>query len=49
MRAIAHASGGVFIDVPAHSSVSEMEEQLNAAFSQIAAKVPSAQLMYEED
>jgi Flp pilus assembly protein TadG/Mg-chelatase subunit ChlD len=48
MKAIAFASGGVFIDVPAHSTVSEMEEQLNAAFSQIAAKVPSAQLLYEE-
>jgi Flp pilus assembly protein TadG/Mg-chelatase subunit ChlD len=48
MKAIAFASGGVFIDVPAHSTVSEMEEQLNAAFSQIAAKVPAAQLLYED-
>jgi len=48
MKAIAFAGGGVFIDVPAHSTVEEMEEQLNAAFSQIAAKVPAAQLLYDE-
>jgi len=49
MEAIAFAGGGVFIDVPVHSTVEEIEEQLSAAFSQIAAKVPAAQLMYEED
>jgi hypothetical protein len=48
MEAIAFAGGGVFIDVPAHSSVEEVEEQLSAAFSQIAAKVPPAQLLYED-
>jgi Flp pilus assembly protein TadG/Mg-chelatase subunit ChlD len=48
MRAIAYASGGVFIDVPAHSTIEEMTEQLNAAFSQIAAQVPPAQLLYDE-
>jgi hypothetical protein len=48
MRAIAFASGGVFIDVPPHSSVEEVEDQLSAAFSQIAAKVPPAQLLYDE-
>jgi hypothetical protein len=48
MEAIAFAAGGVFIDVPAHSTIEEMQEQLNAAFSQIAAKVPPAQLMYED-
>jgi hypothetical protein len=48
LRAIAFAGGGVFVDVPAHSSISEMEEQLSAAFSQIAAKVPPAQLLYED-
>jgi hypothetical protein len=48
MRAIAFAGGGVFIDVPVHTSVSEVEEQLLAAFSQIAAKVPAAQLLYED-
>lgn len=48
MRAIAFASGGVFVNVPVHSTVDEVEQQLSAAFSQIAAKVPSAQLMYDE-
>jgi Flp pilus assembly protein TadG len=48
LEAIAFAGGGVFIDVPPHTSISEMEEQLNAAFSQIAAKVPAAQLLYED-
>jgi Mg-chelatase subunit ChlD len=48
LAAIAFAGGGVFIDVPAHTSISDMEEQLSAAFSQIAAKVPSAQLLYED-
>ncbi len=47
MKAIAFAGGGVFIDVPVHSSAQEIEEQLSAAFSQIAAKVPAAQLLYE--
>ncbi len=48
MRAIAFAADGVFVDVPVHTSVEEVEENLSAAFSQIAAKVPSAQLMYED-
>jgi Flp pilus assembly protein TadG len=48
MKAIAFAGGGVFIDVPAHSSIEDMEEQLGAAFSLIAAKVPAAQLLYED-
>lgn len=49
MEAIAFAGGGVFIDVPVHSTVEEVEEQLSSAFSQIAAKVPAAQLMYEDE
>jgi len=48
LKAIAFAGGGVFVDVPPHSTISEMEEQLGAAFSQIAAKVPAAQLLYED-
>lgn len=48
IRAIAFAGGGVFIDVPPHTSIADMEEQLSAAFSQIAAKVPPAQLLYED-
>lgn len=48
MEAIAFAAGGVFIDVPGGTSVEEMEEQLLAAYAQIAAKVPAAQLMYDD-
>lgn len=48
MRAIAFASGGVFADVPGGSTVAEMESQLLEAFSQIAAKVPPPQLVYED-
>ena len=47
LEAIAKASGGVFIDVPGGSTVEEVEAQLSSAFSQIAAKVPAAQLLYE--
>jgi hypothetical protein len=48
MEAIAFAGGGVFMDVPGGTTVAEMEEQLSAAFSMVAAKVPAAQLMYED-
>jgi hypothetical protein len=48
MKAIAFAGGGVYISVPGGSSVEEMEDQLLDAFSQIGAKVPPAQLVYEE-
>jgi hypothetical protein len=48
MEAIAFAGGGVFMDVPGGSTVEEMEEALLAVFSQVAAKVPSAQLQYED-
>lgn len=48
MKAIAFAGGGVYIGVPGGSSVEEMEAQLLNAFSQIGAKVPPAQLVYEE-
>jgi hypothetical protein len=47
MKAIAFAGGGTFISVPGGTSVEEMEQQLLAAFSQIAAKVPPAQLLNE--
>jgi Flp pilus assembly protein TadG/Mg-chelatase subunit ChlD len=47
MKAIAFAGGGICINVPGGSSVEEMEEQLLSAFSQIGAKVPPAQLVYE--
>lgn len=47
MRAIAFAGGGVYISVPGGSTIAEMEDQMLEAFSQIAAKVPPAQLVYE--
>lgn len=47
MKAIAYASGGIYIDVPGGSSVADMEEQLIDAFRQIASKVPPAKLVYE--
>ncbi|MCC6491938.1 MAG: VWA domain-containing protein [Pirellulales bacterium] len=47
MKAIAFASGGIYIDVPGGSSVADMEEQLMDAFRQIASKVPPAKLVYD--
>ena len=47
MRAIAFAGDGVFISVPGGSTVAEMEEQMLEAFSEIAAKVPPAKLVFE--
>ena len=49
MEAIAHAGGGIWIDVPGGSTIAAMEDQLLDAFSQIAAKVPPAKLVYAED
>ena len=49
MEAIAFAGEGIFISIPGGASVSDMEEQLEEAFSQIAAKVPAAKLVYELD
>ncbi len=48
LQAIAFAGGGVFADVPGGSTVAQMEQQLLDAFSQIGAKVPPAQLVYED-
>jgi hypothetical protein len=47
MRAIAHAGGGVFISVPGGATISEMESQMLEAFSEIAAKLPPAKLVYD--
>lgn len=47
MRAIAFAGDGVFISVPGGSTISEMEDQMLEAFSQIAANVPPAKLVYD--
>ena len=41
MRAIAYAGGGIFIDVPG-GGTADMMQQLQEAFSQIAAKAPPA-------
>ncbi|MFT5527445.1 MAG: hypothetical protein ACI9HK_005427 [Pirellulaceae bacterium] len=49
MRAIAFAGRGVWINVPGGSSVEEMEDQIMAAFTQIAASVPPAKLIYNAD
>jgi Mg-chelatase subunit ChlD len=48
MEAIAFAGGGEWIDVPGGSTVAAMEEQMNEAFSRIAAKVPPPKLIYEQ-
>ena len=47
MRAIAFAGGGVFINVPGGATIAEMEDQMIEAFSQIAAKVPPAKLVFD--
>ncbi len=47
LRAIAFAGGGIFIDVPG-GGTADMTSQLEAAFSQIAAKVPPAKLVNAE-
>ena len=46
-KAVAFAGGGEFIDVPGGSTVAEMREQMLAAFSKIAAKVPPAKLLHD--
>ncbi len=47
MRAIAHAGGGIFISVPGGTTIEQIEEDVMAAFEQIAAKVPPAKLVYD--
>ena len=48
MKAIAFIGGGVWIDIPGGSTVSEMEAQVLSAFNQIAANVPPAKLVYDD-
>jgi Flp pilus assembly protein TadG len=48
MQAIAFAAGGLWIDVPGGTTVDEMQSQMLSAFSNIAAKVPAARLIYDE-
>ncbi|MDZ7620260.1 MAG: vWA domain-containing protein [Patescibacteria group bacterium] len=45
MKAMAFAGGGIHIDVPGGSTIAAMEDQLLAAFSRIAAKVPPPRLI----
>lgn len=45
MEAIAHLGKGHYINVPGGSSVSEMQEEVEAAFHKIATLVPPARLM----
>ncbi|MDA0832573.1 MAG: VWA domain-containing protein [Planctomycetota bacterium] len=49
MKAIAHMGKGDWIDCPGGTSVGEMDTQLLAAFSKIAANVPPAKLMADPD
>lgn len=49
MDAMAHGGGGIYIDVPGGYSIDEMQEQMIAAFAQIASNVPSAQLLRDGD
>ena len=46
MTAIAFIGGGLFIDIPGGSSVSQMEAEVLDAFREIAAKVPAPKLVY---
>ena len=46
LQAIAFAGGGISINVPGGTSVSEMESSLEEAFREIASKVPPAKLIY---
>jgi Flp pilus assembly protein TadG len=48
MKAIAFAGKGICVDVPGGSTVAAMHQQMLDAFSQIAAKVPPAQLIYDQ-
>lgn len=48
MQAIANAGGGICIVVPGNSNIEELQDELLAAFSQIAANVPPPKLLMEE-
>ncbi len=48
LQAIAHIGGGIYIEVPGGTSVSQMENEVRAAFREIAAKLPPPKLVYEE-
>ena len=48
MEAIAFIGGGLCINVPGGTTIAEMEEDVLAAFRQIAANVPPAKLIYDD-
>lgn len=48
MDAIAFAGGGIHINVPGGQTIAEMESELLAAFSQIAANVPPPKLVFDQ-
>jgi hypothetical protein len=48
MKAIAFAGGGIWINVPGGTSISQMESEMLQAFGEIAAKVPPPKLVYED-
>lgn len=47
MQAIANAGGGICMVVPGNTSIEAMQDELLAAFSQIAANVPPPKLLME--
>ena len=47
MQAIAFMGGGISINVPGGTTIAQMEEELRAAFRQIAANVPPPKLVYQ--
>jgi len=49
MKAIAHVGHGHWINVPGGTSVTEMEDELKAAFHKIASFVPPARLLPDPD
>jgi Flp pilus assembly protein TadG len=48
MKAIAFAGKGIYVDVPGGSTIASFHTQMLAAFSQIAAKIPPAQLISDQ-
>jgi hypothetical protein len=47
MEAIANAGDGICIVVPGGTTIAQMEDELLAAFSQIAANVPPPKLLQD--
>mgnify|MGYP002623223696 CR=1 FL=1 len=47
MKAIAFAGSGIWMNAPGGSTISDLEEQLLAAFRTIAANVPPAKLLHD--